>query len=95
MLRDFAEGFDGAAQSFAVARGLRGERRAFGTLLAEREIAAEHEHSRLREGFGDGFEQSRIAVAAGAVGDDQAVAVGVLGFVKEAPDHFGLKMFQP
>ena len=91
---DFSQCFHGAAQSLAVAFGLRWKWWTFRTLLAKWKIAAQRHDARVRKGFRDRFEQRSITVAARAVRDHQTVAVGVFGLMNKSSNQFALKMFQ-
>src|SRR5271157_665693 len=88
-----SNGLHGARNAFAVARGGRREGRAFGALLAERKIVAQHEVSGIRQCAGEAHQQRRIAIGAGAVGQNEGVAVGQRGTMQSAADAIAMERF--
>ncbi len=52
------------------------ERRAVGTLLAKRKVAAQHRNSILGEVFCKSYEQRRIAIPSGSMGKNKTIAAG-------------------
>jgi hypothetical protein len=81
-----AQNFYSTAQTFTIAGGHGGERRATGARLAKRKIAAEDQISRIGKGIGNGCEQFALAISTRTVGKHQSVTVGLRGFVEKATD---------
>ena len=55
--------------------------------LAKGQIAAQHGKSSLCKRAGDAHQEFRLAIRSRAVGEDQGVAVGVSGKMKEAANR--------
>jgi hypothetical protein len=91
---DFAHGFDGALQAFAIALRRATMRRAGRALLAIGKIAAQDVKASGGEGFGNGKQERRIAIGASAVGDDEGFLRRLARFVEPATNEFALKMFR-
>src|SRR5579871_5801232 len=60
--RKFAKRLGRAADSFAIARRLRGKRWPMQPLLSIRQIESQHPHSVARERLRDCFDQRRLAI---------------------------------
>ncbi len=63
-----------AAQALAITLGPAGRGRPFRSRLAERQVDAQGGDALRRERAGDRAEHRRLAIGAGAVGEDDAVA---------------------
>ena len=77
---------DGVFQTGAVAGSVAGAGRAEGSGLAIGQVAAQDGETGGGESFSQSDQQGGLGVGAGAVGEDEAVAVGSLGRVQVAAD---------
>jgi len=78
-----------AAQALAIALGPGGRGRPFRSHLAERQVDAEGRDAVRREGDGDRAQYRGLAIGAGAVGEDDAVARRRARLVQDAT-HGGI-----
>jgi hypothetical protein len=85
----FLQSCERVLEAGAIAGGVAGSGRAEGLRLAIRQIDAEHRDAGAAENFSESDEQRSVGVRAGAVSEDEAVAAGSLGEMKEAAD-FGI-----
>jgi len=75
---------DGVLQTGTVAGGVAGAGWAQGSRLAIRQITAKHGEAFIGECIRQGAEQRGLGVATGAVGQNEAVAIGCFGDVQES-----------
>lgn len=77
---------DGVGESLTVASGVAGTGRAEGTDLPEWQVAAQHSQAGCGESARQSNQQGRLAVRTGAVGEYEAMPVGLDWSVEEASD---------
>ena len=81
-----AEHAERGAQPFTIARGAGGRGPTARTRLAVRQVAAQDGDAARGERLGHRYQQRRVGIAAGPVGEDEAVGAARPGRVQDAAD---------
>lgn len=84
--REFFYSSDCMGKAGTVTGGVSGPGRAEGAHLAKGQVAAQHGEAGGGESFGQGTKEWGLCICAGAMGEDQAVAVRVFREVQESAD---------
>jgi hypothetical protein len=82
----FPQSIHRAAKALAIAGSHPREGRPVRSRLAERQVAAQHQKAFVGKSGCDRKEQLRLAVCAGAMSQDQSIAVGILWQVQKTAD---------